>query len=158
MRYLFLLVTATLACAQSLAADFDWSNIFKEGLVDAAGKPVAASTLKDKVVAVYFSAEWCPPCRTFSPLLVKFAEKNTAKMAVVFVSSDRSKDAMLAYMKKAGMPWTAVPFEAKSGRDLMKNNNISGIPTLLVLGKDGKLLTKEGRNLGKFQELLDKTN
>jgi nucleoredoxin len=156
MRSLFIFVTSLLACAQSVAADFDWSTIFKEGLVNAEGKPVAASTLKGKVVAVYFSAEWCGPCQTFSPQLVKFAEKNAAKMAVVFVSLDRSNGSMLAYMKKAGMPWAATPFKSSSGMGLMKNNNISGIPTLLVLGKDGKALTSNGRNLGKFQELLDK--
>lgn len=156
MRTLFILATSLLACAQSIAADFDWSTIFKEGLVNAEGKPVAVSTLKGKVVAVYFSAEWCGPCRTFSPQLVKFAEKNSAKMAVVFVSLDGSKSAMLAYMKKAGMPWAATPFKSASGMGLMEKNNISGIPTLLVLGKDGKLLTTNGRNLGKFQELLDK--
>ncbi len=156
MRSLFIFVASLLACAQSVAADFDWSTIFKEGLVNAEGKPVAASTLKGKVVAVYFSAEWCGPCQTFSPQLVKFAEKNAAKMAVVFVSLDRSNESMLAYMKKAGMTWAATPFKSASGRGLMEKNNISGIPTLLVLGKDGKVLTSNGRNLGKFQELLDK--
>lgn len=156
MRSLFILAASLLACTHSLAADFDWGTIFKEGLVDAEGKPVAVSTLKGKVVGVYFSAEWCGPCRTFSPQLVKFAEKNSAKMAVVFVSSDRTSAAMLAYMKKAGMPWAATPFKSASGRALMDKNNISGIPTLLVLGKDGKLLTTKGRDLAKFQALLDK--
>lgn len=156
MRTLFILATSLLACAQSVAADFDWSTIFKEGLVNAEGKPVAASTLKGKVVAVYFSAEWCGPCQTFSPQLVKFAKKNAAKMSVVFVSWDNSNESMLAYMKKAGMPWAATPFESATGKELMKKHNVRGIPTVLVLGKDGKLLTANGRNLGKFQELLDK--
>jgi nucleoredoxin len=156
MRSLFIFLTSLLACAQSVAADFDWSTIFKEGLVNAEGKPVAASTLKGKVVAVYFSAEWCGPCRTFSPQLVKFAEKNAAKMAVVFVSFDESNSAMLAYMKKAKMPWAAVPFQAKSAETIAKKYNVSGIPKLLVLGKDGKLLTSEGRNLANLQKLLDK--
>jgi nucleoredoxin len=156
MRSLFIFLTSLLACAQSVAADFDWSTIFKEGLVNAEGKPVAASTLKGKVVAVYFSAEWCGPCQTFSPQLVNFAQKNAGKMAVVFVSWDKSKESMFAYMKKASMPWAATPYESVSGKKLMQKYNVNGIPTLLVLGKDGKLLTANGRNLGKFQELLDK--
>ena len=41
-----------------------WSGDSKDG------KPVnAAEHLKDKVVALYFSAHWCPPCRQFTPVL-----------------------------------------------------------------------------------------
>lgn len=29
----------------------------------------AAEHLKDKVVVLYFSAHWCPPCRQFTPVL-----------------------------------------------------------------------------------------
>jgi nucleoredoxin len=59
-------------------------------------------------------------------------------------------------MKKAKMPWAAVPFQAKSGEAIAEKYNVTGIPKLLVLGKDGKLLTSEGRNLVNLQTLLDK--
>ena len=48
-----------------------------------------------KVVAIYFSAGWCGPCRQFTPLLSKFyAEMNKKgkKFEVVFVSRDRSQE------------------------------------------------------------------
>jgi nucleoredoxin len=156
MRSLLSLLAGLLACAQAVAADQDWSAVFKEGLVDADGKPVAASTLKGKVVAVYFSAHWCPPCKAFTPKLVEFAKKHAAKLAVVFVSSDNSKAEMAGYMKEAGMPWPATPYRSASGNDLGAKHGVRGIPTLLVFGKDGQLVTKNGRNLAELEKILAK--
>ena len=156
MRSLLTILAGLLACAQSLAADQDWSKVFKEGLVDADGKPVAVSTLKGKVVVVYFSAHWCGPCRAFTPRLAEFAKKNKAKVAVVFVSADRSAEAMTAYMKEAGMPWPAVPYKSASGQDIAKKNGLDGYPSMMIYGKDGKLLVKNGRDLDELGKLVGK--
>lgn len=156
MRSLLLIATGLLACARSLAADLDWSTVLKEGLVDADGKPVAASTLKGKVVGVYFSAHWCPPCRKFTPKLVAFAKKHAAKLAIVFVSSDNSPAEMSKYMKEAGMPWAATPYHSPSGIALGQKHGVAGYPTLLVFGKDGKLATANGRDLAGLEKLLGK--
>jgi nucleoredoxin len=37
------------------------------------------SDLKGKVIGIYFSAHWCPPCRQFTPLLAEFYTKNKEK-------------------------------------------------------------------------------
>ena len=39
--------------------------------------------LKDKVVGIYFSAHWCPPCRSFTPELVK-SYKNVVEVSYTF--------------------------------------------------------------------------
>lgn len=149
---LSLLFCATLACA----ADFDWKTRFPQGLVDEAGKTVDLATLKGKTVAVYCSAHWCPPCRAFTPQLVKFANENKDKLAVVFVSFDQSQEKMFGYMKEAKMPWSAVPFKSAGGQAIAKEEGVKGIPTLLVYGKDGQLLTKNGRDLPGLEKLLGK--
>lgn len=156
MRSLLPLLAGLLTCAQVIAADQDWSKVFKEGLVDADGKPVAASTLKGKVVAVYFSAHWCPPCRGFTPKLVEFAKKHGSKLGVVFVSRDNSKSEMVGYMKEARMPWPATPHRSASGEALEAKHGVNGIPTLLVFGKDGQLITRNGRNLAELEKILAK--
>lgn len=56
------------------------------------GKKNTKTLLKDKaVVALYFSASWCPPCKTFSPLLREFynAAAKDNGLEVVYVSSDK---------------------------------------------------------------------
>ena len=56
----------------------------------------AALTATGKHVAYYFSAHWCPPCRKFTPELVKtYNAMVTAgtQFEIVFVSADRSDEA-----------------------------------------------------------------
>ncbi len=154
MRNALAILAGILVGAHALAADFDWKTRFSEGLVDADGKAVDLATLKDKVVAVYHSAHWCPPCRAFTPKLVAFANTNKDKLAVVFVSYDQSPAEMTKYMKETSMPWAAVPFKSASGKRNAEENGVRGIPSLVVYGKDGQLVTKNGRNLEELAKIL----
>jgi nucleoredoxin len=36
------------------------------------GKEDVAVIPTDGLLAIYFSAHWCPPCRSFTPILSKF--------------------------------------------------------------------------------------
>jgi len=156
MKSLLASLSLLLCAALATATDFDWKTRFPQGLVDEAGKTVDLATLKGKTVAVYCSAHWCPPCRTFTPQLVKFANEHKDKLAVVFISSDQDEGKMFAYMKETKMPWPAVPFKSAGGTAIKKEQGVTGIPTLLVYGKDGQLLTKNGRDLPGLEKLLGK--
>ena len=116
-------------------------------LTDAKGEDVPVANLKDNIVGVYFSASWCPPCRGFTPQLVKFYKQGAGKenFEIVFVSSDRTSDAMKAYMKKDSMPWTAIPFGDPSASALKSKLGIKAIPTLVIFGSDGKIISQNGR-------------
>jgi nucleoredoxin len=97
---------------------------------------VASSSLDDKHLMLYFSAHWCPPCRGFTPELVKVYEelkKTRSDLELVFVSSDRDEAAFDEYY--AEMPWMALPYaERDAKKDLSKIFNVDGIPSLVVLG------------------------
>jgi thiol-disulfide isomerase/thioredoxin len=57
--------------------------------------------LKDKdLVGLYFSASWCPPCKTFSPLLREFynAAAKDGKLEIVYISSDRDVESFKEYV------------------------------------------------------------
>jgi thiol-disulfide isomerase/thioredoxin len=126
------------------AADV-WKTVFSDGLVDANGKAVPTDSLKGKLVAVYFSAHWCPPCKAFTPKLVKFRDDNAADIEVVFVSSDRSQKEKDTYMSEAQMKWPTVPWRSKSGNDLKSKYKVTGIPTLVVLSPKGNLVSAKAR-------------
>ena len=131
-------------------AGFDFSTLFGDELASKAGGASATgAALKDKeVVGIYFSAHWCPPCRSFTPQLGQFYEKHKAakKLEIVFVSSDNDEASFESYFaEQAG--WLAVPFVKRDVKAaLSKAFKVNGIPTLVLLdGATGDLITAEAR-------------
>ncbi|KAJ8347712.1 hypothetical protein SKAU_G00263010 [Synaphobranchus kaupii] len=96
---------------------------------------------------VYFSAHWCPPCRSLTRVLVesyRMVKESGQKFEIVFVSADRSEESFKQYFSE--MPWVAVPY-ADEGRRSRLNRlyGIQGIPTLILLDTEGHMITRQGR-------------
>mmetsp|Transcript_19001 Transcript_19001/g.22849 ORF Transcript_19001/g.22849 Transcript_19001/m.22849 type:complete len:216 (+) Transcript_19001:100-747(+) len=125
-------------------------NLMGPSLLFQKTKKTTATALKNKdLIALYFSASWCPPCKQFSPMLAGFykACAKDAKLEVVYVSSDKTIPSFEEYY--ATMPWLAIPCE--QGTAAIKNGlaqklQISGIPTLIILNGDGKFVTDAARD------------
>lgn len=129
-------------------ANSELVELFGSRLVNAKGTSVSTSELNGKKVGIYFSASWCPPCRKFTPMLVKaYQELQTEgkPFEVVLVSHDRDKKSTRAYMKSHEMPWLAVPFKAKQRELLKKKFGVQGIPTLVIIDSEGKTLSSNAR-------------
>jgi len=120
-------------------------DLFPGPLLDSKGTEVSKDTLAGKTIGIYFSASWCPPCRTFTPKLVKFRDDNKKDFEVVFVSSDRSPKDQMGYMKKASMKWYTLPHRSGPANALAKKYGVRGIPSLIIVSPDGKTITKNGR-------------
>eukprot|EP00887_Chlorella_sp_A99_P005766 scaffold1.g5766.t1 len=63
-------------------------------LLGQSGPVPTAEVTAGSYTGLYFSASWCPPCRGFTPQLVRVYEKLRAEgknFEVVFVSSDRNE-------------------------------------------------------------------
>jgi thiol-disulfide isomerase/thioredoxin len=149
MRHLILCLAALLLASLAPRADQAAAlrDHFGDKLLNAASQPVDLATLQGKAVGIYFSAQWCGPCKAFTPELVKFRDAHQDKFEVVFVSSDHSEEAKAEYIKEAGMKWLTVPFKSDVGETLDKRYEVKGIPTLVILKSTGELLTREGRSL-----------
>ena len=139
-----LLATAFLAAlAMPLGASLE--KLLPEQLHNANGDTVSRDSLEGKIIGVYFSARWCPSCRSFTPSLVKFRDANKADFEVVFVSSDRDARTQDKYMTSYKMQWPAVKYGSPAARNLKKHFKVGTIPTLVILGPDGRPLTTDGR-------------
>ncbi len=119
----------------------------RHDLVQIRGKRVARVKAADvpdvDMYALYFSAHWCNPCRLFTPQLVNFytewKSEYSDKFEVIFISSDRSEDAMEEYMEEMNMPWPALEFSAIHKSVLSKYRG-SGIPCLVLVDREGEVL------------------
>ena len=148
-RFLLSLFLSAVFAGILSAAEAAWfSKKFPAELINASGKKVSTATaLQGKMVAVYFSASWCGPCRGFTPQLVNFYKRAAKKnnLELVFISWDKSADAMMQYMKKDKMPWLAVPLDDPLAKALKTELKVNGIPTLAVFDRNGKLISTDAR-------------
>jgi len=123
-------------------------EFFGDKLVKADGSEVSPNELAGKTVGIYFSAHWCPPCRGFTPVLVKTYNELAAAgkpFELVFVSSDQTEGKMFNYMTETKMPWKALPFGSDKKDFLAGKYGVRGIPTLVIVDKDGKTISKTAR-------------
>jgi thiol-disulfide isomerase/thioredoxin len=96
-------------------------------------------------VAIYFSADWCLPCREFTPTLAAsytsvFKDKG---MEVVLVSSDTDEAAFAEHFSK--QPWASLPFGGPASGRLQHKFGVQRTPALVIVDADGKTITVEGR-------------
>jgi len=99
---------------------------------------------KKKLIALYFSAHWCAPCRKFTPELVDYYNRVATQhpeFEIVFVSFDKSQFAMETYMLEANMPWPAIDFQKLKGKDAIRKYAGNGIPCLVLVDATGKVIS-----------------
>jgi len=125
-----------------------WEALGEEFLSGADGDTVDVADIKGKgkVIGLYFSAHWCPPCRGFTPDLVKaYNDHLKAKgLEIIFVSSDRDQASFMEYFST--MPWLAIPNGDPRKGKLSSRFGVSGIPAfILVDAETGETITTEAR-------------
>jgi nucleoredoxin len=107
-----------------------------------------------KVIGLYFSADWCGPCRQFTPELVKFYKRMNKRRGkkdefeIVWVSRCRDVHSFGQYFTQMG-GWVALPPEeamGERGSMLSDKYKVKGIPTLVLLDDLGEVITLDGRN------------
>lgn len=109
---------------------------------------VKISSLIGKIVGLYFSASWCPPCHRFTPIFAGVYEELASKgdFEVVFVSADSDDESFEDYFSK--MPWLSIPFSDSATKERLNELfEVRGIPHLVVLDAEGKVSTDDGVRL-----------
>jgi thiol-disulfide isomerase/thioredoxin len=107
------------------------------------------------LIGVYFSADWCPSCTEFTPLLDRYYQNwkggnllnnNCSLFQVVLVS--RCKTIRDTHSFFEPMSWAALPhlkLMVERGQSLMTRFGITTIPALVLLDRNGNVVCLDGR-------------
>lgn len=125
------------------------------------GKPVDWESYRGKVVLVDFWATWCGPCRAEIPNVLEMYEAYHDKgFDVLGISLDDTSEAAEKYVAENKLPWASVFPKNEDERGwnnpLVGYYGITGIPTAILVGKDGKVVNMNARGpvLGEELEKL----
>lgn len=102
-----------------------------------------------KIIGLYFSASWCPPCRKFTPVISTFYEDMVDyydDIEFVFISSDKSNIEFNEYWDKMSFPALSYEYRDKK-EELVKLYDIGPIPALIFIDTNGNIITKDGKKI-----------
>ena len=117
------------------------------------GKAFKLSDYRGKHVLLDFWATWCGPCRGETPNLKAVYEKYGKREDFVMIglSLDKDVDKPLAYAKENGCAWVD-GFLGDWGKDTVtKKYGVHGIPSIFLIGPDGKVVAEGLRGEGIMQ-------
>jgi len=111
--------------------------------------------LKGKVVVLDFWATWCRPCIAEVPHMKKlYAHYKDRGVEFVGISLDRDRKRLRDTIRDRQMNWIHTHSNHPGGNPLAAKFGIQAIPTIWVLGKDGKVFSDNAR--GRLEQIIQK--
>ena len=131
-----------------------------ESFLTTKGDTVKLSSIMKKgdYVMLEFWASWCGPCRGEIPHLVKVHQKYP-NFELISISVDEKEADWQKAMKEEGMTWKQLRIAGGIYGEAAKAYNITGVPTCIILDKEGRFYktNMRGAYLDEFlQEIYGK--
>jgi cytochrome c biogenesis protein CcmG/thiol:disulfide interchange protein DsbE len=111
------------------------------------GNRVHLASLQGKAVVLDFWASWCAPCRQQAPIVEALARAHTGNdLMVVGVNTSDDKDDAVTFVRSQNLAYTMVFDE---GSRVANGYQVRELPTLVVIGKSGKIRAIRARVVKK---------
>lgn len=112
-----------------------------------------------KTVLIDFWATWCGPCRGEIPNVKKlYAYYHEKGFEIIGISSDRDVETLKKFIEKEEMPWKQMMRDKALVADdqtMSSYYGVTGIPTMILIGPDGKVITINARGPALKKALAD---
>lgn len=112
-------------------------------LADTSGKVWTDNDFRGKYLLIDFGASWCGWCKLEKPFLIgvhtKFREKN---FELINISLDRDRPSWVNDLQKEVYPWLSISDLNGAKGELAKNFNIRGVPEIMLIDPNGKIIAK----------------
>ena len=122
-------------------------------LNDLEGKPLALSSLRGKYVILDFWGSWCVWCIKGFPQMKEYYAKYPGKFEILGVDCNDSEEKWKAAVKEHELPWLHVYCPRSSS--VLADYGITGFPTKIIIGPDGKIVKSIVGEDPMFYTLLD---
>lgn len=124
---------------------------------DLNGNEIRLSSFKGKVVLLDFWASWCVPCKKSMPHLIELNETyKTDSLIILGVNVDTELDKIREFQKAINAE-ISFPIIFDKDSKLPPLYNVEGMPTTVVINRDGIVKYKEVGYDSGLKEKLDKT-
>ena len=112
-------------------------------LPDSEGKDFSLESLKGKVVLLDFWASWCPDCRRANPYIRYLYRKYHSKgLEVVGISLDNDRERWLSAVQADSLDWKQLASLKGWECPVGGAYGIHWIPTLVLIGRDGRIVAR----------------
>ena len=122
-------------------------------LNDLEGQPFTLSSLRGKYVILDFWGSWCIWCIKGFPQMKEYYAKYPGKFEILGVDCNDTVEKWKAAVKKYELPWLHV-YNPKNS-SLLADYGITGFPTKIIVGPDGKIVKTVIGEDPSFYTILD---
>lgn len=123
-------------------------------LNDINGNPFTLSSLRGKYVILDFWGSWCGWCIKGFPEMKQYYQKYKGKFEILGVDCSDTEEAWKKAVNENQLPWLHV-FNPQDNKNLQESYGITGYPTKIIVGPDGKIVKTIVGEDPKFYEFLD---
>jgi len=114
-------------------------------LYDINGKMFKLSSQKGNPVIMFFGTTWCPACRSGMPYYKALYDKYAKRgLKFLYIDINESAKRVARFAKKNSFPYIVL---LDSDGSVANNYNITGVPTLFLIDKNGNIVGASHRTM-----------
>jgi peroxiredoxin len=107
-------------------------------LYDIQGRMFKLSSQKGNPVVMFFGTTWCPACRSEMPYYKALYEKYARHgLKFLYIDINESTKRVARFAKENSFPYLVL---LDSDGSVANNYNITGVPTLILVNKQGNII------------------